>query len=610
MKFTDKQIDNLFKSIYEGLITVDNLPEDLYFAIANYVKKGLYEGFGGTLADFEFGGTDYELLNELRTNTYMFSGAKTYQQVREFSSFVADSKTFKDFYEQAQKTYEQYNVDWAKAEYNTAIGQAQSAKAWNGFEENKELFPLLRYSAVMDANTSNICRPLNGITRPVDDPFWNVHAPLNHFNCFTGETKILTKNGFVRIDSIVSKLDFVIGGSGKEQQVIGVHVNSFSGEMLQINIKHNSVTTTKNHRFLTVKGWQRAENIKPMDILVQNIEVGVFNKSICAINNTITIVLYLLMSIKRKWKTRMINTFNNCFKIGQKYINKPSINKLVAYCFNANFCKIIKNNLFAFSKWLVKLSVSFGVGFVSFSRFFISFISNINIKHRVAFSHSFSSVGATTTQSRMGVFFASFCKPFTCFNFSFSSINPLRFNRFTALPKLKTIISKQSHKGSTINIPFSTYFTRSKHISKIGIDEGFTNGQPLNSFNSLFSFLLHSFWHRKFVLVKNINVINFTGQIYNLSVNVDESYITNVGVVHNCRCLLEKIDKYEGAKQSSDARIKQAAKEMDAKMDDTFKMNPGKDGYIFSPKHPYFEVAKGDKALARKNFNLPIPEKD
>jgi SPP1 gp7 family putative phage head morphogenesis protein len=259
MKFTDKQIDNLFKSIYEGLITVDNLPEDLYFAIANYVKRGLYEGFGGTLADFEFGGTDYELLNELRTNTYLFSGAKTYQQVREFSSFVGDSKTFKDFYEQAQKTYEQYNVDWAKAEYNTAIGQAQSAKAWAGFEENKELFPLLRYSAVMDANTSDICRPLDGIIRPVDDPFWNVHAPLNHFNC---------------------------------------------------------------------------------------------------------------------------------------------------------------------------------------------------------------------------------------------------------------------------------------------------------------------------------------------------------------RCLLEKIDKYEGAKQSSDARIKQAAKEMDGKMDDTFKMNPGKDGYIFSPAHPYFEVAKGDKALARNNFNLPIPKND
>lgn len=183
MKYTDKQIDSLFKSIYEGLITIDVLPEDLYFAIANYIKKGLYEGFGGVLKDFEFGGIDYELLSELRTNVYLFSGAKTYQQVREFSSFVADSKTFSDFRDKVGQVYEKYNVDWAKAEYNTAIGQAQSAKAWAGFEENKELFPLLRYSAVMDANTSEICRPLDGIIRPVDDPFWNIHAPLNHFNC-------------------------------------------------------------------------------------------------------------------------------------------------------------------------------------------------------------------------------------------------------------------------------------------------------------------------------------------------------------------------------------------------------------------------------------------
>jgi hypothetical protein len=41
-----------------------------------------------------------------------------------------------------------------------------------------------------------------------------------------------------------------------------------------------------------------------------------------------------------------------------------------------------------------------------------------------------------------------------------------------------------------------------------------------------------------------------------------------------------------------------------------FMMNSGKDGYIFKEKgegkHPYFDVAPGDKELAKRNFNLPI----
>jgi SPP1 gp7 family putative phage head morphogenesis protein len=41
---------------------------------------------------------------------------------------------------------------------------------------------------------------------------------------------------------------------------------------------------------------------------------------------------------------------------------------------------------------------------------------------------------------------------------------------------------------------------------------------------------------------------------------------------------------------------------------DLFKFNPGKDGMIFSEKHPYFKVAKGDKEWAIKNFGLPMPE--
>lgn len=184
MKYTDKQIATLLLAIYEGRFNPStNLPEDLYLAIGAYLEKGLYNGYGGTLADFELGGIDYTLLNELRDNVYIFSGAKTYQQVREMSEMVSGAKTFRDFKKQAMSVYEQYNENWLQAEYNTSVGQAMQAAQWADIEQDKELFPFLRYRAVMDANTSEICRPLDGITLPVDSPLWSKYSPLNHFNC-------------------------------------------------------------------------------------------------------------------------------------------------------------------------------------------------------------------------------------------------------------------------------------------------------------------------------------------------------------------------------------------------------------------------------------------
>lgn len=181
MKYTDKQIDDLIEDIYKGRVTQTELPEDLYFAIADHLEKGLYKGFGGDLASF--GGKDYELLNELRENVYMFSGAKTYQEVREMSNFLADSENFKEFKDKALEVYDTYNKNWLEAEYNTAIGQGMQAQQWNEIEKNKKDFPYLRYSAVIDGRTSDICEPINGVTLPVDDPFWSEYTPLNHFNC-------------------------------------------------------------------------------------------------------------------------------------------------------------------------------------------------------------------------------------------------------------------------------------------------------------------------------------------------------------------------------------------------------------------------------------------
>ena len=188
MEYSDEKINKLIEDIYDGVVDAKNLPVDLYKAIANYLKKALYEGFGTSYnaALENLDGSSLELLSELRTNIYMFSAAKTYQQVREMVDLMVKDdklKTFVEFKSEAKDVYNIYNEDYLKSEYNTALASAQEAENWDRIEREKEVLPYLRYSAVMDANTSEICAPLNNLVAPVNDPIWNTIAPPNHFNC-------------------------------------------------------------------------------------------------------------------------------------------------------------------------------------------------------------------------------------------------------------------------------------------------------------------------------------------------------------------------------------------------------------------------------------------
>lgn len=186
IKYTDEQKENLISGIFQGSISTYNLPEELYKATADYLKKGLYKGWGKTMAEIKFGTPDLALVKQLRENIYIFSAAKTHSQVREMTdAIIKDDKVvpFAEFRKSADEIFQRYNEDWLRAEYNTAVGMARNAEAWQTFESEKEQFPMLKYNAVNDGNICEICEPLDGITLPVDDSFWDEFMPENHFNC-------------------------------------------------------------------------------------------------------------------------------------------------------------------------------------------------------------------------------------------------------------------------------------------------------------------------------------------------------------------------------------------------------------------------------------------
>jgi SPP1 gp7 family putative phage head morphogenesis protein len=605
VKYTEKQIKSLIEGIYDGTYSPTNIPEDLYYAIADYLQKGMLEGFGVSIADI----ADIPLLQELNTNVYMFSAAKSFTEMQEMSALLTDGDRvlpYREFAELARQKYDVYNESYLQSEYNTAIAQGDAAAKWKEIESQKDIMPNLRYLTIGDA--CDICSPLDGLTASVDDRIWDSIAPTNHFNCFSGDTLVYTTNGWQPIKDIKVN-DLVLGGSGNFCKVYAIHENMIDGEIMKATIENHTFFTTKNHRFLTFKGWVAAENIGINDIVIQCGNSVRTNKIILCINNVHTISRYLLMSIKRKWKS-ITNTFNSDIELRQINIDKPAINKFITDSSYSVVLKQIKNNLLAFGKSLMIHIASFWVFVVCLIAIIGGNIFNFIIKHWVKLFHSFRSINTSNSQERMRVILPIIRQKFTCSFFSFRSINPLQFNRFAFTTSFNPKIIKDSVDSTKINIPSFSQIVETKLPINIHGSDGFTYGAPLDRFNSFFDLFCHSFFHDKLNLIDlNANVQNKL-QVYNLSVEKDESYVIKGATVHNCKCILIQEDENVKLTESPESIADPVIEVMRTKGQDIFVNNVGKTGEIFTKEHPYFDVASEYKDLAKQNFNLPLPNYD
>jgi len=177
-------INSLADAIYKGKVTPTNLPDVVYHVNANKIIKGIYDGYGKTMKDVEYGSPDFKMLNSLRENAYLFSGAKTFQQTLRMTEALTDGdnvRSFSDFKDEVDKLSVQYNENYLRSEYDTAIASSQNASSWERFEEDADVLPFLTYQTIGDA--CDICQPLDNTTLPVGDDFWNSFYPPNHFNC-------------------------------------------------------------------------------------------------------------------------------------------------------------------------------------------------------------------------------------------------------------------------------------------------------------------------------------------------------------------------------------------------------------------------------------------
>ena len=178
-----KTVLKVAKALHEGR-QKGIIDKDMLKQTAEHLQKAIMSGFGTSLEDENIDPTNKEMLISLQKNVFVFSGFKTYQQLRAISDkLIGDdgkARSWSSFKKEVIKLDGEYNVQYLKAEYDLAMVSAQSCSQWIDIQKTKDTLPFLQFDATQDNRTTEICKGLDGIILPVDDPFWDSHfLPLH-----------------------------------------------------------------------------------------------------------------------------------------------------------------------------------------------------------------------------------------------------------------------------------------------------------------------------------------------------------------------------------------------------------------------------------------------
>lgn len=131
-----------------------------------------------------------ELQGVARQLAYSIAGVASHDQLKAVMDSLTDvlktGQTFKQWQrEQAVKDLKlpAHRLDNI---FRTNIQGQYMAGRWEQFERNKQYRPYLMYDAINDARVRDAHLAMDGIIRPVDDPYWATHSPLNGYRCRCG----------------------------------------------------------------------------------------------------------------------------------------------------------------------------------------------------------------------------------------------------------------------------------------------------------------------------------------------------------------------------------------------------------------------------------------
>lgn len=124
--------------------------------------------------------------SRLERSNWVFSGMKTFHELGEsFPSLLdpdGNRKPFERFLNDVRAVDETYNANYLRSEYNFIHASASMAAKWEQYAEDGDRYNL-QYRTAGDDRVRPEHAALDGVTLPMDDPFWEEFYPPNGWNC-------------------------------------------------------------------------------------------------------------------------------------------------------------------------------------------------------------------------------------------------------------------------------------------------------------------------------------------------------------------------------------------------------------------------------------------
>ncbi len=189
-----------------------------------------------------------EMRQKLEEDIFVFSGFKTYHQLKEASLLLRDDaghiKPFSKFYQDVSQIKEKYNRNWLRAEYNFATASAEMASHWAEYATHKE-YTNLQYHTALDDKVRESHAALEGITLPYEDSFWNTAFPPNGWNCRCHVVPVL-------------KEDYPVSDSQTAQQ--SFEMLTEGSEIFRFNPGKQSAIFPPHHPYYGKQGYRHCKN--------------------------------------------------------------------------------------------------------------------------------------------------------------------------------------------------------------------------------------------------------------------------------------------------------------------------------------------------------------
>lgn len=174
------------RGFHEGKIDAEIPHPELVDKISKELTKAMGEGW----PDFnkiDWDSNDFDTISRIKENMHLFSGVKSIVEMQEIRALLTTEdgkiKSYSKFKADALGVWEKYNINHLRAEYDHAIASSQMAARWSEFEINKDINPNLTYRTAGDSRVRSEHQALDGVTKAIDDSFWNTYYPPNGWGC-------------------------------------------------------------------------------------------------------------------------------------------------------------------------------------------------------------------------------------------------------------------------------------------------------------------------------------------------------------------------------------------------------------------------------------------